>query len=38
MYYNGTFEQFMLEFMFWFQNIGILLFMVLEIIINEARR
>lgn len=38
MYYNGTFEEFMREFMFWFNAIGQVLFMVIEIIISESRR
>ena len=38
MYYNGTFEQFMSEFTLWFNAIGLLLFMFLEIIISEFRR
>ena len=37
-YYQGTFEEFMLIWNFWFTQIGVLLFMFIDIIINEARR
>lgn len=36
-YYQGTFEQFMMEFLLWFEVIVFFIFNIFEIIINECR-
>ena len=37
-YFDGTFAEFMIIWMFWFEQIGLIVFMILEVIINEVRR